>query len=211
MRFSPRQMALAMAAGAAAVASLTTVPVAAQPAAETPWVKICNTDPNSQKKVCLITQELRTDTGQFLASVAIREVEGEQRRRLLVSVPVGMLLQPGMQLQIDAKNPVEAKYSICFPNACYAELPLDGDGFVKELKAGGKLRVTALNQQAKPVPFEMSLVGFTATYDGAGMAPQELQARNEALQQELNRKAEEARRRLIEEQRKATEEAPKSN
>jgi invasion protein IalB len=195
---------LALAAGAV-TALLATVSAAAQQAADSPWVKICNTDPSSQQKVCLITQELRTDTGQFLASLAIREVDGEARRRLLASVPVGMLLQPGLQLQIDDKEAVRAQYSICFPNACYAELPLDNDAMIKQMKAGGKLRLTVLNQQAKPVPFEMSLVGFTATYDGAGMAPEELQARNEELQQELNRRAEEARQRLIEEQRKATE------
>jgi invasion protein IalB len=204
MRFSLKETALALAAGAV-TALLATVPAAAQQAADSPWVKICNTDPSSQQKVCLITQELRTDTGQFLASLAIREVDGEARRRLLASVPVGMLLQPGLQLQIDDKEAVRAQYSICFPNACYAELPLDNDAMIKQMKAGGKLRLTVLNQQAKPVPFEMSLVGFTATYDGAGMAPEELQARNEELQQELNRRAEEARQRLIEEQRKATE------
>lgn len=204
MRFSLKETALTLAAGVA-MALLATVPAAAQQASDSPWVKICNTDPNSQKEVCLITQELRTDNGQFLASLAIREVDGEARRRLLASVPVGMLLQPGLQLQIDDKEPVRAQYSICFPNACYAELPLDGDGMINQMKAGGKLRLTVLNQQAKPVPFEMSLLGFTATYDGAGMAPEELQARNEELQQQLNRRAEEARQRLIEEQRKATE------
>lgn len=204
MRFSLKETALALAAGAA-TALLATVPAAAQQAAETPWVKICNTDPNSQKKACLVTQELRTDTGQFLASLAIREIEGEARRLLLASVPVGMLLRPGLQLQIDDKQAVNAQYSICFPNACYAELPLDDDAMIKQMKAGGKLRLTVLNQQAKAIPFEMSLLGFTATYDGAGMAPEELQARNESLQQELNRKAEQARQRLIEEQRKATE------
>ena len=179
---------------------------------DTPWVKICNTDPNANKNVCLITQELRTETGQFLASVAIRETEGEQRRLVLTSVPVGMLIQPGLQLQVDSNEPVKANYSICFPNACYAELGLENDAFVNQLKAGGKLRVTALNQQAKPVRFEMTLIGFTDTYEGEGVNPQELQAQQEQLQQELNRKAEAARQRLIEAQREAEaaadEEAP---
>lgn len=176
-------------------------------ASDNPWVKICNTDQQSQKEICLITQELRADTGQFLASVAIREIKGEQRRLLLNSVPVGMLIQPGLQLQVDNNKAIEAKYTICFPNACYAETAFDNDAFIQQMKAGGKLRITALNQQAKPVRFEMTLVGFTAAYDGEGLNPQQLAQQQRALQEELNRKAEAARQRLIEEQRKASDAA----
>lgn len=197
---------------AAAVLLPLTAPAIAQDqtgqapsASENPWVKICNTDPQSKKEICLITQELRTDTGQFLASVAIREVKGEQRRLLLTSVPVGMLIQPGLQLQVDNNDAKKANYTICFPNACYAETALDNDAFIKQMKAGNKLRITMLNQQAKPVPFEMTLIGFTAAYEGKGLNPQQLAEQQKALQEELNRKAQAARDRLIEAQRKASE------
>ena len=59
-----------------------------EPPADTPWVKICNTDPQSNKEICVVTQELRTDTGQFLASVAVREIAGEARKTLLLAVPL---------------------------------------------------------------------------------------------------------------------------
>src|SRR5262245_19214375 len=41
-----------------------------------PWTKICNRDPQANKEVCLVAQDIRAETGQFLASVAVREVEG---------------------------------------------------------------------------------------------------------------------------------------
>lgn len=188
----------------AASVTAPTVPALAQEDEDNPWVKICNMDPNVNKEVCLITQELRTDRGQFLASVAIREIEGESDRLLLASVPVGMLLQQGVQLQVDGAEPQRANYQICFPNACYAEMRIQGD-YINKLKRGGNLKITALNQQAKPVPFDFTLIGFTAAYEGEGMNPNELQARNEQLEQELNRRAAEARERLIEAQRDALE------
>lgn len=170
------------------------------------WVKICNRDPQSNKNLCLITQELRSDSGQLLASVAIREAEGEARKSLLVSVPVGMLIRPNVRLQIDGGRESEIPYSICFPNACYAEMAIDA-GFVSQMKAGGKMQITTLNQQAKAVRFDMTLIGFTAAYDGEGIDPQELQQKQQDLQRQLEAKAQEARDRLVAEQRKAIEEA----
>ncbi|WP_430512286.1 invasion associated locus B family protein [Pannonibacter phragmitetus] len=151
-----------------------------------------------------MTQELRTATGQFLSSVAIREISGEARKTLLIAVPTGMLIQPGMRVQIDAGKQTEAKYGICFPNACYSELVID-EAFVAQLKKGSKLVITALNQQAKPVPLELTLAGFTKIYDGPAMDVGEIQKKQEQLQSELQRRADEARQKLIDKQKEETQ------
>ncbi|MEJ8475935.1 invasion associated locus B family protein [Roseibium algae] len=187
---------------AALVISSSTATVSAQDAAETesPWVKVCNVDPAANKEICLVTQELRTNTGQFLSSVAIREIDGEARKTLLIAVPTGMLIQPGLRVQIDNGKQVQAKYGICFPNACYSELVIDA-AFVNSMKQGGKLVLTTLNQQAKAIPLELTLIGFTKVYDGAPMDVAELQKKQEELQSELQRRADEARQKLIEAQK----------
>lgn len=191
----------------ASVVGLSTVAgVAAQESEsgdESPWIKVCNTDPKANKEVCLITQELRTDTGQFLASVAVREIAGEARKTLLIAVPPGMLIQPGLRVQIDNGKQTEAKYGICFPNACYSELVVD-DNFIASMKKGGALKLTTLNQQAKPVPFELSLIGFTKVYEGEPIDAAALQQRDQRLQSELQKRAEEARQKLIEKQKEVT-------
>ncbi len=173
--------------------------------AQAVWSKACNTDPKSKKEICLIGQQLQTNTGQFLASVAVREITGESRKLLIISVPPGMLILPGMRVQVDKSKHKEAKYTICFPNACYAELVVD-KGFIGQLKKGNQLQLTTLNQQAKPVPFKLSLAGFTKTYDGPGMKPEVMERQNRELQKELQKRAEEARKKLIEKQREAVEE-----
>lgn len=165
------------------------------------WIKICNNDPKSKKDVCIVNQELRTDSGQFLASVAIREISGEQRKVLLIAVPPGMLIQPGLRVQVDTGKQEQAKYSICFPNACYAEMVIN-DATIGSYKRGQQLVLTTLNQQAKPVTFPISLNGFTKVYDGPALNPAEIEARQERLESELQKRAEQARERLVEEQRK---------
>ncbi|MFD1694294.1 invasion associated locus B family protein [Roseibium aestuarii] len=187
---------------ALAISSLAgTAPARAQEA-QSPWVKVCNVDPKVGKEICLITQELRTNTGQFLSSVAVREIEGEGRKTLLVAVPTGMLIQPGLRVQVDQGKQAQAKYGICFPNACYSELVID-DAFIASMKQGGKLILTTLNQQAKPIPMELTLSGFTKVYDGEPMDVAELQKRNEELQAELQKRAQEERQKLIDAQKAA--------
>lgn len=168
------------------------------------WLKVCSTDPKEKKDVCIIKQDLLTNTGQFLASLQLREVQGEERKRLIAAVPPGMLIQPGLQVQIDKNKPQNLKYGICFPNACFAELAITDD-FIASMKKGGQLMLTTLNQQGKPRPFPFTLIGFTAVYDGPGLDPKELSARQKDLQEKLQERAEEQRQKLIEAQRKAAE------
>ncbi|MHC5653632.1 invasion associated locus B family protein [Stappia sp.] len=193
-------------AAAAVLAAVTgaSAQTTVEPPADTPWVKICNTDPQSKKEICVVTQELRTDTGQFLASVAVREIAGEARKTLLIAVPPGMLIQPGLRVQIDTGKQSEAKYGICFPNACYSELVIE-DEFIASLKKGGNLILTTLNQQAKQVPFQLTLTGFTKVYDGAPIDAAALQQKQQQLQSELQKRAEEARQKLIDKQKEATD------
>ena len=170
---------------------------------ESPWAKLCNTDPGSGKELCLTIQEVRADTGQFIASATIRTIAGDTKKSLIVAVPPGMLLQPGLRIQIDDGQQTEVNYGICFPNACYGELDVD-DAFIGRLKSGGQMTVTTLNQQAKPVNFPMTLAGFTRTFDGKGMDQSALQARESELADALARRAENARQKLIEQQQKET-------
>jgi len=57
--------------------------------------------------------------------------------------------------------------------------------------------MTIVNPQGKPVNFDLSLAGFTASYDGPGLDPQQAQAQQQRLEDELKRKADEARQQLL--------------
>jgi len=199
----------------AATAALFAMPAAAQdttqqggqaakpaPAAQPEWIKICSENPKDKTKVCVVTRERRAATGQLLAAVSLREVK--DKKIMVVAVPPGMLLKPGLQVQIDGNKPTKATYSICFPNLCFAEVEVNAD-YVGSLKGGSNLIVTTLTQQAKPIKFDISLVGFTKSYDGEAIDPKKLQDDQKKLQEELKRKAEEARKQLIEKQQGTTQ------
>jgi len=176
-------------------------PPAAGPGDQPSWVKVCNTDPASKKELCLVIQELRAETGQFIASATIRRFTGDSKLSLIAAVPPGMLIQPGIRVQIDTGKQSQIKYGICYANACYGELDIDDD-FITSMKGGKQLIITALNQQAKGVSFPMTLAGFTKAFDGKGLDPSEAQARQDSLNKALQARAEEARKKLIEQQQK---------
>ncbi len=167
-----------------------------------PWTKICNKDPNAgNKEICLTAQDIRAETGQFLASVAVREVEGDPKKQFIVAVPPGMQLQPGMRVVIDQNQPMPARYTICFPNACYGDMDIDA-AFVGTMKKGQALTVQTINQVGRTVNFTLVLKDFAKSYDGPPVDPKVLEAQRQKLQDELQKKAEEARSKLLEGQKK---------
>jgi invasion protein IalB len=160
------------------------------------WMKLCSTDPANKKEVCLTARDVRTDTGQTVASVALREIKGDPKKFFLIALPPGLLIQPGIRIVVDQKTPQPGKFSICFPNACYAEVEAKDD-FVGTMKSGNQVAVQALNREAKPVVFAVSLAGFSKAYDGAPLDPKIAEQSQRRLNEELQRKAEEARKRYM--------------
>ncbi|MEL6227954.1 MAG: invasion associated locus B family protein [Pseudomonadota bacterium] len=166
------------------------------------WVKLCNkqqvpkrgadgkvaraADGKVQvevKDMCLTHHE-RIDgrTGLVLVSAAIRQLQGSKERTLLLMVPLGMALQPGVKAaiyspaqwaeaiagkQIDAKaiKPMKLNYTMCHASGCFAEMPAD-DNLVTALKKGGGLMVGAMNAVGRPVVLPVDLTGFTKALDG---------------------------------------------
>jgi len=184
---------------------LTSGASSAQDAAEgpKPWTKICTDNNKAKKEVCLVSQEIRSTSGQFLASVAIRTITGDEDGALLISVPPGMLLQPGIRFNVDENEPREVKYGICFEKYCYSELAIK-KSVVDEMKGGNNLTVTTYSQQGKAIGFELTLAGFTATYDGPPLDPEVIKAQREQAQKDAGEKARLARENLIKQQEEAT-------
>lgn len=176
-----------------------------QPAAPTAndasaWVKVCEKDPNDEtNEICIVTQELRDENGRFLASAGIRIGAKDGKKALIFGLPLGMLLQPGIRYQIDQGEQTSGEYGICLPTGCFAELAIE-DAAVNALKKGNELILMAISGRGQTVPFRMSLIGFTKTFDGPPIDPKVLAETQKKLQEEIQRRAEAARKKLMEQQ-----------
>lgn len=197
---------------AATAAALTLAPTFAaaqeetplEPAAEAPpanqvltgWNKFCNPDPISEEEGCIVVFRAYQED-QMIGQISLSYLISDPDNIVLsITVPIGVLLEPGIQLTVDDGEAANAPYVICDPTFCYSESNVD-PSFVNTLKAGGELTVSFLipdfeNGGAQQLDLPITLIGFTAAYDGEGQTPEEAQA--------LQDRAEEARQRLIEQQ-----------
>jgi len=162
-----------------------------------PWIKICNkneSDPNA-KPVCVTAKDGRLENGMPVAAVALIEPQGDQKKLMRVTVPLGMQLQHGTRMIIDQDTPATAPYFMCFPNGCMADYEVNGDT-VGKLKKGKTLTVQAINMQGQAISLPLPLGDFAKAYDGPPTDPKVFEEQQRKLQEELQKKAEEARKKL---------------
>jgi len=175
---------------------------AAQPDGGSAWVKVCRSDQASKQKACVTSVDIRGENGAFISTVTIQQVGDEQKYGMGILVPLGVLLQPGVALSVDGAAKAKAAFTICLPNppVCVSSAPAD-QGLIDGLRKGGKLTMTAQNAQGKEVAIDVSLTGFAKVFDGPGIDPQQAEAQQKDLNDALQKRAEEARQKLIEQQK----------
>jgi len=170
-------------------------------AVQIPWVKMCFNVPVDQakpevtKQMCLISQETRAENGQFLASAQVREIEGDPKKSLIIAVPPGMMLQPGIRVVLDNGQPQNLRYEVCFPNACVAQMEINAE-FVGRMKKAQQVNIQVVAAGGRMITLSMALADFGKVYDGPGTDPKEYEAQQKKLGEELQRRAEEARKKL---------------
>jgi invasion protein IalB len=162
-----------------------------------PWIKICNkaqNDPNA-KQICVTAKDGRLENGMPVAAAALIEPQGEQKKLIRITVPLGMQLQHGTRLIIDQETPMTAPYFMCFPNGCMADYEASADTVAK-LKKGKTLTLQAINMQGQAISLPLPLADFAKAYDGPPTDPKVFEEQQRKLQEELQKKAEEARKKL---------------
>jgi invasion protein IalB len=154
-------------------ASFAVMPAVAQDKKEpqSAWVKLCEETPNlsePEKKmnVCLTHHErLDGNSGRVLISAAVREVQGQDKQALMVMVPLGMALPPGVQLKVDENEPVKLQYTLCHVAGCTAEAEAT-PALIDQMKKGKQVVVGAINLAGKAIGFPVPLNGFNQALTG---------------------------------------------
>jgi invasion protein IalB len=200
-------------------------PVAATPAApqagapQSAWVKLCEKAPfagkdaagkevKTEKSICLTHHErIDGNSGMVLVSAAIRQIEGEPKSHLMVMVPLGMALAPGMQIGVYAKDlwdkvqkgekvddtklkPIKLAYALCHAAGCTAEAETTPE-ILTEIKGGSGMIVYALNGNGAPVAFPVPLNGFDVALNGKAVDNAEYtKARQQLMKQIADRQRE---------------------
>jgi invasion protein IalB len=161
-----------------------------------PWTKVCQKGQETDnKEVCIIHKDGRLENGMPVVIAELLEKEGIDKKILRVTVPFGMRLPPGTRIIIDQATPTSAPYAFCLQFGCIAEYDASGD-MVAQMKKGQMLTVQAINLNNQPISLPLPLTDFAKALDGPPIDPKALEAQQKKLQEELQKRAEEARKKL---------------
>lgn len=184
------------------------------------WVKLCEKSPlvrkdkdgkdvKDEKNICLTHHErLDGNSGMVLVSAAIRQVEGNEHDHLMIMVPLGMAIPPGIKAAVYSKEqwekasknekvddkdlkPVDLKFSLCHPSGCTAEVEATKE-IIEQMKAGGGIMVLAMNAQAQPIGFPVPLDGFADAFAGKPIDNAEYKKARGQLMAQIRQRQQEA-------------------
>src|SRR3954453_11882499 len=173
-------------------------PAAAQPPEQqvqliyASWTKFClkGQDANA-KQVCFTGKDGRIESGQPVIAAVIIEPEGEPKKILRVTLPLGMQLVHGTRIIVDSNAPLQSPYVICFQNGCMSDYEATPE-LINSMKKGQNLVVQAINANGAPLTLPLPLSGeFQKAYDGPPTDPKVFEETQRKLQEELQKKAEE--------------------
>jgi invasion protein IalB len=168
-----------------------------------PWTKFClkGQDANA-KQVCFTGKDGRIESGQPVVAAVIIEPEGEPKKVLRVTLPLGMQLVHGTRVIIDSNQPQQSPYVICFANGCMSDYDANTD-VLANLKKGQSLVIQAINANGQPLTLPLPLSDFAKAYDGPPTDPKVFEEQQKKLQEELQKRANDAREKLEQQQKQA--------
>ena len=173
-----------------------------------PWTKFClKGQETNAKQVCFTGKDARIESGMPVVAAVLIEPESEPKKILRVTLPLGMQLIHGTRVIIDQNQPMTAPYVICFTNGCMADYEATAD-MITKMKSGQGLVVQAINSTGQPISLVLPLTDFAKAYDGPPTDPKVFEEQQKKLQEELQRRADEARKKLEQQQGQPQAQAP---
>jgi len=161
-----------------------------------PWTKFCLKGQEANaKQVCFTGKDGRVESGMPVVAAVLIEPEGEPKKILRVTLPLGMSIQPGTRVIVDNGQPMTGPYVICFNNGCMADYEASGE-LIGKLKKGQGLVIQGINGSQQAISLVIPLADFAKAYDGPPTDPKKFEEQQKQLQDELQKRAEEARKKL---------------
>ena len=168
-----------------------------------PWTKFCLKGQEANaKQVCFTGKDGRVESGMPVVAAVLIEPENDPKKVLRVTLPLGMSIQPGTRVIVDNGQPMTGPYVICFNNGCMADYEASGE-LIGKLKKGQGLVIQGINGAGQPISLVVPLGDFGKAYDGPPTDPKVFEEQQKKLQEELQRRAEDARKKLETQQQAA--------
>ena len=116
-------------------------------------------------RACEMLQRVTVeDSGEVIMEVVVGYMPDRGMPMALFSVPLGIRLQPGLELQVDNNEPVRIAVDICGEDGCMASMLFDED-MLRQFRMGTDGTVTIRDARNQSFDLPISMMGFTAALE----------------------------------------------
>jgi invasion protein IalB len=132
------------------------------------WAVRCGRPAEGAAEACEMLQQRQDEQGQTVLAIAVGDVPNNDNPGMLIILPLGIWLPPGVVVKVDGGREVPARVERCERRGCQVELLLEPD-VLTILKSGREANVLFQiydqSGQTKVVGVPFSLLGFTAALE----------------------------------------------
>ena len=124
------------------------------------WTVRCETAEAGTQSGCIMFQNVVLKTGgQPVLHFAIGYAPEDGTPTVIISLPLGISLPPGISIQIDEGKTANFPVERCEPEGCRAGMKLR-DATIEQLTSGVRLTITFHDGERQPITVPLSLDGF---------------------------------------------------
>lgn len=128
------------------------------------WMVKCEGAEGAAERCIAFQNIVVIESRQQLLVLAAGYLGPEGEPWIILTVPLGVLLQAGVAMKVDEGQRFDAKFKICTAKGCEAGLPLDDDALWL-MKAGLVARIAFLDGiTGRQITVPVSLKGFSAAF-----------------------------------------------
>ena len=128
------------------------------------WMIKCEGGEGVTERCVAFQNIVVTESRQQLLVLAAGYLGPKGEPWIVLTVPLGVLLQSGLALKVDEGERFDAAFKICTAKGCEAGIPLDDD-LLPLMKAGLVARVAFMDGTARrQITVPVSLAGFSAAF-----------------------------------------------
>jgi invasion protein IalB len=132
------------------------------------WAVRCGQPAEGGPQACEMVQQRQDEQGQTVLAIAVGNIPNAPDPGMLIILPLGIWLPPGVILRVDNGEEVPARIERCERRGCQVELLLESK-VLTLLKSGREANVLFQiydeQGQTRLVGVPFSLLGFTAALD----------------------------------------------
>jgi invasion protein IalB len=128
------------------------------------WQMVCKTPEGAKSDICAIVQDVTSDSNPNV-QLSVQFQQGADGNKILrVFAPLGVLLPPGLGLQIDDQKVGHAPFVRCQVVGCVAQVTLPPD-LMGKFKAGKTAWFIIYQTKEAGIGIPVSLAGFAGAVD----------------------------------------------